>query len=163
MTNHLSKLTQVDHASLRVNQASIIVFTLVAFIFNLPGLVLFTAAVMWAGTLLKRPGFLPLYTLLLKPRGWVKPEILADNPEPHRFAQGFGGSVLLLSAIALLTGAAVLGWSLAWLVIALAVLNLSVGFCAGCAVYYWFNRLGVPGFARAAPEGVFPGFKPKVS
>ena len=36
----------------------------------------------------------------------LKPRILIDNPEPHRFAQGFGGVVLALGVIALLAGAA---------------------------------------------------------
>ena len=72
--------------------------------------------------------------------------MIEDNPEPHRFAQGFGGSVLLLALLSLLMGQAVLGWALAWLVAGLAALNLFLGFCAGCFVYYQLNRLGVPGF-----------------
>jgi hypothetical protein len=35
---------------------------------------------------------------------------------------------------------------LAWLVVTLAALNLFLGFCAGCFVYYQLNRLQVPGF-----------------
>jgi hypothetical protein len=151
----------VDHASLRTNQAAIIAFLLLAFILNFPLLVVFTALVMLVGTALRRPGFLPIYTQILKPRGWVKPEILQDNPEPHRFAQGFGGVVLAGSVLAFLLGASTLGWALGWLVIALASLNLFAGFCAGCAVYYWLNRLHVPGFVKAPPAGIFPGLKPK--
>ena len=32
--------------------------------------------------------------------------------------------------------------------IVLAGLNLFAGWCAGCTVYYWLNRLGVPGFTQ---------------
>ena len=49
------------------------------------------------------------------------------------------------------------GWVLSWLVIVLAALNLFVGFCAGCAVYYWLHRLQVPGFSKTPPAGIFPG------
>jgi hypothetical protein len=153
--------TNIDHSSLRTNQAVIIIFLLLAFILNAPLLVVFTALVMLAGTALKRPGFLPVYTRILKPRGWVRPEILLDNPEPHRFAQGFGGGVLALSSLAFLLGASTVGWALGWLVIALASLNLFAGFCVGCAVYYWLNRLQVPGFVKTPPAGFFPGMKPK--
>ena len=114
------------------------------------------------GTLFKRPGFGLLYKWIFKPLGLVKPDVLLDNPEPHRFAQGFGGVVMLGASVALLTGATTLGWSLAWLVVALAALNLFGGFCVGCAVYYWLNRLNVPGFAKSPPADTFPGARPKV-
>jgi hypothetical protein len=43
---------------------------------------------------------------------------------------------------------------LAWAVIALALLNLVTGFCAGCAIHYRLARWGVRGFARpAATQG----------
>jgi hypothetical protein len=154
-------LTVVDHSNIRTNQATIIILLLVAFILNQPWLVGFTALVMGIGTILKRPGFGFLYTSFLKPRGIVKPDVLQDNPEPHRFAQGFGTVVLAASTIALILGGAVAGWALTWLVIGLASLNLFVGFCAGCAVYYWLNRLKAPGFVKSAPAGNFPGMRPK--
>ncbi|MGA2477407.1 MAG: DUF4395 family protein [Spirochaetia bacterium] len=52
-------------------------------------------------------------------------------------------------------------WLLTWLVIVLAAANLFLGFCAGCAVYYWLNRLQVPGFGKTPPSGTFPGMRPK--
>jgi hypothetical protein len=113
------------------------------------------------GTALGVPGFGFLYKRLLKPRGWVRPDVLPDNPEPHRFAQGLGTVFLAAGVLALFAGSALLGWSLVWLVIALAALNLFVGFCAGCAVYYWLNRLRVPGFVKSPPGQAFPGMRPK--
>lgn len=158
MANALQK---VDHAALRVNQAFIISLSLLAFVFNAWWLAAVVFAVMVYGSLRKQPGFKVVYTGLLRPRGWVKPDVLNDNPEPHVFAQGFGAVVLGLAVLLLAVGQAVIGWSLVWLVIALASLNLFLGFCAGCAVYYWLARLNLPGFAKTPPPGTFPGMRPK--
>lgn len=158
MANTLQK---VDHAALRVNQAFIIGLSLVAFVVNAWWLAAAVGAIMIYGTLRRQPGFKVVYTGLLKPRGWVKPDVLNDNAEPHVFAQGFGAVVLAIAVALLLVGQAALGWGLVWLVIALASLNLFLGFCAGCAVYYWLARLNLPGFAKAPPPGTFPGMRPK--
>ncbi len=106
---------------------------------------------MLGGSLLGKPGFLPLYRGVLVRFGWVKPKPIFDHPEPHRFAQTMGGIFLLAASLALLGGLGVLGWGLAWLVIFLAALNLFAGFCAGCFVYYQLNRIGVPGFRYGRP------------
>jgi molybdopterin converting factor small subunit len=156
-----SGMRKVDHSALRTNQAAIIGLTLLAFVLNQPWLAGAVALVMAIGTILRTPGFGFIYQRALKPAGLVKPDVLVDNPEPHRFAQGFGAVVLAFGAIALFAGAPLLGWVLAWVVIALAALNLFAGFCAGCAVYYWLNRLNVPGFIQSPPEGTFPGMRPK--
>jgi hypothetical protein len=110
---------------------------------------------------LRKPGFFWLYRYLLRPLDLVEPAVVPDHPEPHLFAQGFGGTVLLASVLFLGIGLPVPGWALSWLVIALAGLNLFGGFCMGCFVYYWLNRLQVPGFHRRPPEGTSPGFRPK--
>jgi hypothetical protein len=86
-----SALRKVDHSALRVNQATIIVLLLAAFIFDLWWLVAVVALVMLLGTILGRSGFLPIYFGIIRPLGIAKPYVLNDNPEPHRFAQGFGG------------------------------------------------------------------------
>lgn len=139
---------KVDHSALRTNQVFIIGLLLLAFVLNWSGLVAFVGGVMLLGTAVPSLSlFKRIYQHLLKPQGWVKPDVVADNPEPHRFAQGFGGVVVAIALIALLVGATVAGWALVWLVIVLAALNLFLGFCAGCFVYYQLNRLGVPGFA----------------
>lgn len=152
---------QVDHSAIRTNQALIIGLSVVAFILDYPWLVALVALIMALGTIFKVPGFGFLYQRLLKPLNLLKPDILIDNPEPHRFAQGFGAVVLTLGVIALVLKASSLGWGLVWLVIALAALNLFVGFCAGCAVYYWLGRLELPGFIRTPPGDTFPGMRPK--
>ncbi len=138
---------KVDHTALKFNQASIITLNLLGWILNQPALVALVALVMLVGTAV--PGaalFQQIYFRVLKPRGWLRPRVLTDNPEPHRFAQGLGGTVLAAGAIALFLGYPVIGWALTWVVIVLAALNLFFGFCAGCFVYYQLSRLGVPGF-----------------
>lgn len=157
----MNLLKPVDHSALGVNQAAIIGFLILGYILNLPVLAGFVALVMLLGALLGRPGFGLLYTGLLRPLGWVKPNVLMDNAEPHRFAQGFGGVVVLGGFLLLMAGQALIGWALAWVVVALAALNLFAGFCVGCAVYYWLNRLGLPGFRKSAPQGTFPGLRPR--
>ena len=155
-------LEKVDHSAIRTNQAFIIGLSVLAFILNFQWLVALVALVMALGTIRKVPGFGFVYRRFLKPGGFVKPDVLEDNPQPHRFAQGFGAVVISLAAVALFLGASVFGWILVWLVVFLAALNLFVGFCAGCAIYYWFGRLSVPGFVKNPPGETFPGMRPKI-
>jgi hypothetical protein len=154
------QLTRVDHSALRVNQAMIISLLIIGFVFNAVWFVAFVALIMLIGSVVRQPGFRIVYAGLLKPRGIVKPDVILDNPQPHVFAQGMGGAVLVLAIIAFLLNSAFVGWALTWLVIALAALNLFVGFCAGCFVYYWLGRLHLPGFRVQPPPGTFPGMRP---
>jgi molybdopterin converting factor small subunit len=149
----------VDHAALRVNQASIILLLLAAYVFNATWLVAVVAFVMLAGTAFGRPGFLWVY-ILLRRTGLSKPDVLQDHPQPHRFAQGLGGVFLVAGLGAAGLGIPWLTWGLAWLVIALAAVNLFAGFCVGCALYYWLHRLGLPGFRVGPPPSTFPGQRP---
>ena len=154
-----NNLTKVDHTALKTNQTLIITMNVLAFIFNAPWLALIVTVMMILGTLRKKPGFGFIYRLI-KPTGWPKPDIIMDNPEPHHFAQSFGAVVMLMGSVTLYTSALTLGWGLLWLVVALAALNLFAGFCVGCAVYYWLNRLNLPGFSKSPPKGTFPGMRP---
>jgi hypothetical protein len=156
----MNNLMKVDHNALRANQAFIIGLLVLAFVLNIPVLVMGVMAVMLAGSLLGKPGFFPIYRGVLVRAGWVKPKPILDHPEPHRFAQTLGGIFLLGSSVALLLGSGTLGWGLTWLVIFLAALNLFAGFCAGCFVYYWLSRLKMPGFNQAPPPNTFPGMRP---
>jgi len=141
---------KVDQSALRTNQAFIIELLVLAFVLNNVWLVAFVGVVMLVGTAVPALAlFKRIYQHILRPNGLVKPDMITDNPEPHRFAQGFGGVVVAVAVIAFATGLPVLGWSLTWLVVALAALNLFLGFCAGCFVYYQLHRLGVPGFVRS--------------
>jgi hypothetical protein len=158
----IQTLQKVDHARLKSHQIIIVALNVLAFILNLPILAAFVALVMGIGTILRVPGLGFVYQYILKPRGWMKPDVLDDNPEPHRFAQLMGFVFMTTGSIALFLGANILGWGLVWLVAALAALNAFGGFCVGCAVYYWLNRLQLPGFGKQPPDGTFPGMKPRV-
>jgi hypothetical protein len=133
---------QVDRTALRVNQASIIGFLALAFLFDQPWLVAFVFAVMALGTALPQAAlFQRFYRDVLRPAGLLKPDVHQEDAAPHRFAQGLGAAVLLVASIALFAGAPTLGWGLAFVVIALAAINLLFGFCAGCFVYFQLQRL----------------------
>ena len=157
----METLKKIDHSALRTNQVVIVILNILAFVFNLPWLAGLVALIMLIGTINGMPGFGFVYRRVLKPLGWMKPNILNDHSEPHRFAQGFGGTVMVAGVSALLLGSRILGWSLVWLVAALAALNAFGGFCVGCFVYYWLSRLKVPGFTQSPPPDTFPGMRPK--
>lgn len=144
---------KVDHNLIRTSQAITITTLAVAFVLNGPLLAAVLAvAMLVSATVPPLSPFRALYRGALVPAGIVRPRVVVDNPEPHRFAQGVGGTLVGLGALAVLAGLSVLGWALAWVVIVLASLNLFVGWCAGCTMYYWLNRLGVPGFTFAPVE-----------
>ena len=145
---------KVDHSALRTNQAFIISLLIVAFVAEARWLVTFVAAVMLVGTALPNVAlFKAVYLYVLKPLKIARPDVRLDNPEPHLFAQGLGGLVLTLATLAFVMDSTAIGWVLSWVVIALAALNLFAGICVGCMIYYWFNRLGVPGFKVARIQG----------
>jgi hypothetical protein len=134
----------VDASALRVNQALIVALVALAFVFGGAGrwLVLFVAeslalVAVWPG----RGPFQLFYRHGLRRLGIVQPRPRPDEPSPHRFAQAVGAAFLLIAAIFLFAGVTVAGWLLAWLVAALALVNLLFGFCAGCFAYYQFQRL----------------------
>jgi hypothetical protein len=128
--------------ALRVNQALIITLLAIGFVLNQPWLVVFVFAVMAVGTILPQAAlFQRFYRDVLRPAGLLKPDVQAEDPAPHRFAQGMGAGVLFLASVGLFIGAPAIGWGLAFVVIALAAINLFFGFCAGCFVYFQLQRL----------------------
>lgn len=157
----MSALQKIDHSAMIVSQMTIVLLNIIAFVLDMRWLVALVAAVMLLGTLLGKPGFGFLYHLLLRPLGLVRPHILDDHPQPHRFAQGVGGTFMLFATLALFLGSPVLGWGLTWLVAILAALNAFGGFCLGCFLYYWLARLRVPGFTQTPPPGTLPGMRPR--
>jgi hypothetical protein len=143
---------QVDHSQIRTNQAFTIGLLALAFVVDLPALAGFVGIVMLISAVLPPLGlFSRVYRHVLRPAGLVRPDVIADNPEPHRFAQLVGGTLVTAGAFLLAAGLSG-GWALVGIVIVLASLNLFAGWCAGCTMYYWLNRLGVPGFGRSRIE-----------
>jgi len=137
-----SAIPRFDRTALRVNQAAIIALLAIGFVVDRPWLVAFVCAVMAIGTAVPRAAlFQRIYLDILRPAGLLRPDVHIEDAAPHRFAQGLGAAVLLLASLALLGGAAAVGWGLAFVVIALAAINLIFGFCAGCFVYFQLQRL----------------------
>lgn len=135
---------RVDHTALKVNQSFIIGLLVLAFLFDASWLVAFVGLVMLVGTIWPQAGlFKRIYSDLLKPAGLLKPDPRPDTAAPHLFAQGVGALVLLLAVLGFAMGAAVTGWLLTALVIVLAAVNLFVGFCAGCFIYFQLARRGI--------------------
>ncbi len=133
---------RVDRTALRTNQAFIVTLLTLGFLLNQPLLVVLVALVMLAGTVTPQLAlFQRIYRDLLKPAGILKPDVVVESAAPHRFAQGMGGSVLALAVAGLLGGLTALGWALTILVIVLAAVNLLLGFCAGCFIYFQIDRL----------------------
>ncbi len=139
-----SRAGRVDQTALKFNQACIIVLLAWAFLFNWPWLVALVAVVMLVGTFMPDAGlFKQFYARVLRPTGLLKPNVVADEPAPHLFAQGVGGIFLLLASFSFLLGWTILAWVLTGIVIVLAAVNLILGFCAGCFMYYQLGRRGI--------------------
>ena len=144
---------RVDHTVIRTNQIATISLLALAFVLDLPALAAATGLVMLVSALYPPAGlFSRVYRHILRPLGLMQQDIQLDNPEPHRFAQLVGGTMVSLGALALFGQLTVLGWALITVVIVLANLNLFAGWCAGCMMYYWLNRLGIPGFTHSRIE-----------
>ncbi len=154
-----TSLKAVDHSALQTSMAVRMGALIAAFVTDQTWLVPIVAALMLIGTARGKPDFGFAYRALRK-LNWIAPDLIPDNPEPHRFALGVGGTLLAAATVAFIAGLPVVGWGLTWVVIALTGLNLFAGFCVGCAVYYWLNRIGMPGFIKAPPPGIIPGQRP---
>ncbi len=151
MTTTPVPIRRIDVNGLKTGQALTILLLILAFVLNSPALVAFVALAQLLGGL--DAPFAPyrlFYQYVLKPSGIVKPHVIGDNPEPHRFAMLVGAIVNTAAVIALLAGVPLLGWLLVGVVVVLANLNFWLNFCLGCWMYYQFNRLGIPGF-RVSP------------
>lgn len=148
---------RLDRNTLRTNQAAIVALTVLAFVLGAElgrWLVVFTGLVLALGTL--HPAFAlfkQLHLRVLKPAGLLGPNVRAEDPMPHQFAQAVGAAFLLAAFVALLAGAVVVGWVLNWIVTALAFINLTMQFCAGCFVYYQLDRVGLLPRAIASARG----------
>ncbi len=146
---------RVDTNQGKFAQGSTVLLTALAFLLNLPILVLITAVIMaWAALVPEANPYRWAYQCIAIPLGLLKPRVVEDDPAPHRFAQGVGVVFLLVASIVLFfTHATVLGWTLDIIVFVLAGINLTTGFCAGCFVYYHLGRAGL--LPKVRYEGSF--------
>jgi hypothetical protein len=143
-------LRKVDHTGLKTGQAATIILLILAFILNSTLLVAFVALAQLLGALdVPYAPYRLLYQKVVKPSGLAKPNVIQDNPEPHRFAMLVGAIFNGAATLALLASAPTLAWVLVAIVVVLANLNYWVNFCAGCWMYYQLHRFGIPGFTQA--------------
>jgi len=151
----LSAAPRVDTHLSKFSQGCVVVLTGLAFLFSQPIIVLIAAAVLALSTLVPVVNpFRLLYRNIVIPLRLWRPRIVEDDPAPHRFAQGVGAAFLIAASIVLfLTQATTIGWILDLIVFVLASINLTVGFCAGCLVYYYLGRFGL--LPRVRYEGSF--------
>jgi hypothetical protein len=142
---------QIDATAYKVNQGLIVGFVLLGFVLGGPigaALVAFVAVSLAIGAAVPGTGpFQLLYRRVLRPAGLFNPRPQPGEAAPHRFAQALGAGVLTAAFLALVAGAEALGWALALLVVALALVNLLFGFCAGCFAFLHLRR-----FWRARAE-----------
>lgn len=134
----------VDRNAFRTNQVVIVGIVAIAFLIGMPWggwLLGLLAASLALGVL--APGRGPiqfLYRAVLVPAGIVEPALEPGSVAPHRFAQGVGAAVLGAATLLLGIGYDALGWALGFVVLALALVNLVFGFCAGCYLYLQLGR-----------------------
>ena len=151
---------QVDQNALKTGQALTILLLLVAFVLNLWVIVAFVAIAQLLAAFASPhtahvyAPYQLFYQRVVLPTGRIKPNRIPDHPEPHRFASLIGGIVNGIAVLALLAGAAAVGWGLVWLVIALANLNFWLDFCLGCWLYYQLSVRGVKGFTQRPIEPI---------
>jgi hypothetical protein len=127
-------LDVIDARAPRFNQAVIGTLALVAFLTGWWPLLGLLALQFALGLTLGRRWCLPClaYFELVQPRLGEGP--LEDARAP-RFANMIGFTVLTAATIANASGFHTLGWALALLVAALALLAAVTGFCTGCEIY----------------------------
>ncbi len=146
---------RVDTHLSKFSQGGVVALTGLAFLFFQPVIVLIAAAILALSALVPLASpFRLLYRGVVTPLHLWRPRVVEDDPAPHRFAQGVGAAFLIAASLVLfLTKATALGWVLNLIVFALAGINLTIGFCAGCLVYYYLGRIGL--LPRVRYEGGF--------
>jgi hypothetical protein len=154
-TATISKELRIDAHLAKFSQASVVVLSAAAFILQWPILTLIATLCLGISALAPTASpFRLLYRHVILPLHMWKPRIVEDDPAPHRFAQGVGAVFLIAATLVLFfTHATALGWALDLIVFVLSGLNFTLGFCAGCFVYYHLGRLGV--LPKVRYEGSF--------
>lgn len=136
--------TQVDHNTIKFGQVTIVLVVTFAWLFDLVWLVPLLAVVLLANVAWPAWGPIRLvYRYVILPLHILRPNLVTDEPAPHRFAQGMGGVLLVAATAALYAGVALGGWVLAALVAVLAAVNVFWNFCAGCFLFYRLRRAGL--------------------
>jgi hypothetical protein len=148
------EVSRVDQSAVKVGQGSTAAVMLLAFVLDIWPLAALLAVINALATAVPALSpWRPLYRRILRPMGLVRPHVIPDHHEPHRFARAVGAVLAATSATLVAVGLPGLGWAVGWVLIFFALLNVVVGFCVGCFTYYQLNRLGIPGFSRSRLDG----------
>ena len=135
------KAFRFDRNALRFGQISLIVVLVIGYLFNLPYAIYVGALMLLSALVL--PAWAPqlmLYRWFVH-NNWANTAIHDEDPAPHRFAQQMGFGVLVIGTVAAILGSLVIAWAATFVVIALALLNVTTGFCAGCFVHAQIAKL----------------------
>jgi len=146
----------IDARAPRANQAVIGSLALAAFLTGAEWLIAVLAAQLAIGLTLGRRFCLPClaYFELIQPRFGEGP---IEDSRPPRFANIVGVAFLGAATLAFLLDAATVGWVLALIVAALALIAAATGLCMGCEAYKLSARLhGIAArhVARIEPEDI---------
>lgn len=130
----------IDSRAPRVNQAVIGSLSVLAFLLDAEWLVAVLALQLVIGLTLGRRFCLPclLYFEVLQPR---LGEGRIEDARPPRFANMVGAAFLGAATLAFVAGWPPLGWALAVIVAALALLAAVTGICLGCSAYLTLARV----------------------
>jgi len=120
---------RVDRNQLRFNQALLVVLLPLAALMDQPWLV-YLLFLLMASQHTPWDLMVALKRLLRVP-----PQVVEEDPRPHRFARLLGAVFLGLASLFLLLGLKGVGYALALVVALLAFINLAFGFCLGCFLY----------------------------
>ncbi len=146
-------MKKVDQTGLKTGQLLTISLLILGFVLNSWVWVAFVGVAQLLGALASPIApYRLIYQYIVQPSQIVKPRVIPDHPESHRFAMFIGAIFNTIATVALLAGSPVFGWVLVALVVVLANVNFWLNFCLGCWMYYQFNRFGVPGFEHALIE-----------
>ena len=134
------ELDVIDARAPRFSQATLGVLLLLAFATRWWPLVALLAAQWTVGLVFGRRYCLPCLVYFE-----VVQRLVGEGPiedaRPPRFANLIGAVVMGIAAVALAAGVDVLGWTLALLVAALALVAAVTGICVGCEMYRFGARL----------------------
>jgi len=129
----------IDSRGPRTNQAIVGVGALIAFLLQQEWIIVLLALQLIVGLTLGRRFCLPcrLWFDVLQPR---LGEGTIEDARVPRFANIIGSVFLTVSSILLYAGSSSIGWGLALIVAALALLAATTGVCVGCEMYMLIAR-----------------------
>ena len=145
--------TLIDQNQIKFNMAMTASLLIIGYLLNSWILIAIAIVCQFSGAAgLSFAPYRIIYTYIVVPIGIMKPNKIPDNHTPHRFAALVAGLFNLIGVILILVGMSIVGWIFIGIIFLFSILNLFLGFCVGCFMYYIFNKLGIPGFSKSPVE-----------